>query len=501
MSTGDSQEVVVIGAGIAGLSAAYELTGGPSPHENGPRVTIIEASDRTGGKIAKTVIDDHEFDAAADGVLARRPEVLALIADLGISHRVEPIAASGASVFARGKLRLLPNDLQMGIPTSFSSLRKSGTLSTAGLLRAFRDVVAPRPASRGHLQDRTIGGLIETKLGPEVVSTLVDPMIGGISAGRVSEMSAAAVFPPLLEAAQERGSLMAALRSVTAPAATKASAHTEGEGHDAPEVPAPSFVSLAGGMHELPATMEQVLRDRGVRFITGSEITGLRRGGGTDPSWLVDSASTTTPADGVVIAIPAPGAAQILRPLDPEAASLLDQIDYASVGVITFLFNDEAVALPDEGTGVLVPPGTPVPTGPNAGERFNITALTFLDRKWPHLALSGRRLIRASIGRIDDDRMAQLTDAEILERVTEELGILLELSDAPLSTSLVRWKDALPQYRVNHLMRVAGIEAAVDRLKDVTICGAALHGIGIPACVGSGRSAGRELLAELASSP
>ena len=203
----------------------------------------------------------------------------------------------------------------------------------------------------------------------------------------------------------------------------------------------------------------------------------------------------------MVIAIPAPGAAQILRPLDPEAASLLDQIDYASVGVITFLFDDEAITLPDEGTGVLVPPGTPVPTGPNAGERFNITALTFLDRKWPHLALPGRRLIRASIGRIDDDRMAQLTDAEILEKVTAELGILLELSDAPLSTSLVRWKDALPQYRVNHLMRVAGIEAAVDRLKDVTICGAALHGIGIPACVGSGRSAGRELLAELTSSP
>ena len=292
MTESDRPEVVVIGAGIAGLSAAYELTGSSSPHATGPLVTIIEAALRTGGKIAATLIADHEVDAAADGVLARRPEVLSLIDDLGISHRIEPIAASGASVFARGKLRLLPSDLQMGIPTSFSSLRASGTLSTRGLIRAFRDVVAPRPASRGHLQDRTIGGLIETKLGPEVVSTLVDPMIGGISAGRVSEMSAAAVFPPLLEAAQERGSLMAALRSVTAP--PRSSTAQPGDAEGPADIPPPSFVSLTGGMHELPATMEQVLRDRGVRFITGTEITGLRRGGGTDPCWLVDSASTTT---------------------------------------------------------------------------------------------------------------------------------------------------------------------------------------------------------------
>ena len=499
MTESDRREVVVIGAGIAGLSAAYELTGSSSPHATGPLVTIIEAALRTGGKIAATLIADHEVDAAADGVLARRPEVLSLIDDLGISHRIEPIAASGASVFARGKLRLLPSDLQMGIPTSFSSLRASGTLSTRGLIRAFRDVVAPRPASRGHLQDRTIGGLIETKLGPEVVSTLVDPMIGGISAGRVSEMSAAAVFPPLLEAAQERGSLMAALRSVTAP--PRSSTAQPGDAEGPADIPPPSFVSLTGGMHELPATMEQVLRDRGVRFITGTEITGLRRGGGTDPCWLVDSASTTTPADGVVIAVPAPAAAQILRPLDPEAAALLDQIDYASVGVVTLLFDEESITLPDEGTGVLVPPGTPVPTGPNAGERFNVTALTFLDRKWPHLALPGRRLIRASIGRIDDDRMATMTDAEILEKVTGELEILLGHTSPPLSTTLVRWMNALPQYRVNHLMRVAGIEAAVDRLAHVTICGAALRGIGIPACVGSGRSAGRDLLAELTTAP
>ncbi len=497
-------EVVVIGAGISGLAAAFELTGGATPLGHAaPIVTIIDAAERAGGKIGTTSIDGRTLDAAADGVLARRPEVLALAADLGAADTLEPIATSGASVFARGKLRPLPDDLMLGIPTSWSALRTSGVLSTRGLLRALGDVIAPRPASRGHLQDRTIGGLVETKLGPEVVATLVDPMIGGISAGRVSEMSAAAVFPPLLEAAQERGSLMAALRASTAPANPGPAAHdpADGEPSEEPLAPSPSFVSFPHGMHDLPALLVTVLKARGVRFAFNSEITGLRRGGGTDPRWLVDAATTTTPADGVVIAAPARPTARILRPWDAEAAALLEQIDYASVSVVTFVFDEGTVTLPATGTGVLVPPGTPIPAGPNQGDRFLTTALTFLDRKWPHLTAAGTLLVRASIGRIDDDRMTAMSDSEIIEAVTEELTILLGPFEAPRAVSVVRWTDALPQYRVNHLMRVAGIEAAVERLGGIEICGAAYRGIGIPACVGSGRAAGARLLAELTTAP
>lgn len=500
MRGGARPEVVVIGAGISGLVAAFELTGGATPlGDRAPILTVIDEAERAGGKIGTTTIDGRTLDAAADGVLARRPEVLALAADLGVATSLTPIATTGASVFARGKLRPLPDDLMLGIPTSWSALRTSGVLSIRGLLRALGDVIAPRPASRGHLQDRTIGGLVETKLGPEVVATLVDPMIGGISAGRVSEMSAAAVFPPLLEAAQQRGSLMAALRASTAPPnpGPTAPVDANGETPEEPEVPSPSFVSFPHGMHELPALLVTVLEARGVRFAFNSEITGLRRGGGTDPSWLVDAATTTTPADGVVIATPAHPTARLLRPLDAEAAALLEQIDYASVSVVTFVFDEQSVTLPATGTGVLVPPGTPLPTGPHQGDRFLTTALTFLDRKWPHLGAPGTLLVRASIGRIDDDRMAAMSDPEIIAAVTDELAVLLGPFDPPRAATVVRWTEALPQYRVNHLMRVAGIEAAVERLDGIEICGAAYRGIGIPACVSSGRAAGTRLLAEL----
>ncbi len=491
MSATDRPEVIVVGAGIAGLVAAYELTGGEKgPGDDTPLVTVIDAADSVGGKLSPISLDGRILDAGADGALARRDELIDLCREIGISGELTPVAASGASVFARGRLRDLPADLQLGIPTRFSSLRRSKVLSPLGLLRVLRDVVIPVPASRGPLQDRAIGALISTKLGPEVVATLVDPMIGGINAGRVSEMSAAAIFPPLLEAAQRRGGLMKALRRIT-PAPPS----------DDPEnPPAPAFVSITHGMHSLPTRLAEILAERGVRLYLGVEVTSLDRRGGTEPGWAVNSPTTTTRADAVVLAVPADAAARLLEPHDADAASLLAQIDYASVAVTTFELDAGSITLPEHGTGALVPPGTKVPSGPGSGDRFLTTALTFLDRKWPHLHRDGAVLLRVHSGRIDDDRIAALSDDELIARLYEELGAILPVSGKPLRATVKRWDHSLPQYRVNHLMRVGGIESGVNRLPLLGIAGAAYHGVGVPACIASGRSAGRQLLEAVSAS-
>ena len=485
-------EVVVIGGGIAGLAAAWELTGGSQgPGPSSPHVTVVEASDRMGGKVASTTVGGRVVDAGPDGVLARRRELAELVDELGAAEQILPIAASGASVFARGKVRPLPADLSLGIPTSWSSLRRSHLLSPRGLIAALRDVVAPRPASRGHLPDRAIGGLVERKLGPEVVATLVDPMIGGISAGRVSEMSAAAVFPPLLEAAQQRGSLMAALKASTAPPIPGPAAD-DGAPADPPSAPPAAFISLEGGMHSVVDQLVAALERRGVTLVTNRTITSLRRQ--ADGSWWVESDVATTPADAVVIATPAPVTARLLEPHDHDAASLLAQTEYATVAVLTFEFPTDAVELPSHGTGILVPPGTPVPDGPRTAQRFLTTALTFLDRKWPHLGQPGTVLIRVSAGRVDDTRPGQLDDAALEAAILDELTTLITVDGQPSASSVTRWTDSLPQYKVNHLLRVAGIDAAIDRLGGIELCGAAYGGVGVPACVASGRAAARRLL-------
>ena len=481
-------EVTVIGGGITGLAAAFELTGGARPlGEDGPKVTVLEASDHFGGKLGATTIAGVVVDAGPDGVLARRREAATLLEDLGRADLLVPIDASGASVFARGQLRPLPDGMQLGVPTSWRTLRSSHLLSTAGLLRALVDVVAPRPASRGHLQDRTIGGLVETKLGHEVVATLVDPMLGGITAGRVAEMSAAAVFPQLLEAGQERGSLMKALQGQMAAAAPPPP--PDGEPRPVP----PAFVTPVTGMHSIPTLLVEELTRRGVTFLADRQVTALRRRGGSDPGWSVDTDQTTTSADGVIITTPTDAAAELLRPHDVEAASLLDQTEYSSVAVVTFAFPKANLTLPTHGTGALVPPGTQHRRGPLDGRRYLTTAVTFLDRKWPHLATKEMVLLRASVGRIDDERLASLNDDEVIEIVGLELAELFGTMPAPIDVTVTRWMASLPQYRVNHLLRVGGIESAVDRLHGVEIAGAAYRGVGVPACIASGRQAAARL--------
>jgi oxygen-dependent protoporphyrinogen oxidase len=489
MSTARS-EVVVIGGGITGLVAAFELTGGASgPTATTPLVTVLEASGALGGKIAGIAFDGRVLDAGPDGALARRAEVAELVGELGLAEMIRPIAASGATIFARRRLRALPDDLAMGIPTRWSSLRRSGVLSRRGLLRALRDVVLPVPASRGHLQDRAIGSLVGTKLGDEVVTTLVDPMIGGINAGRVAEMSAAAIYPPLLEAAQRRGSLMKAMRASLPPRPEERS-----------EAP-PAFISLVGGMHQLVEQLLAELAARGVMLRCGAQVTSLVRLGGTTAGWSVNTSATATLADAVVLCAPAPAAAALLAGHDDEAAALLNQIDYASVAIATLEFADQDISLPDHGTGVLIPPGSPIPSGELAGQRFMATALTFLDRKWPHLKSDGTTVLRVHCGRIDDLRIASIEDDALIELLVGELGQLVELGGAPLTGVLKRWDDALPQYRVNHLMRVAGIEAAVARLEGLEIAGAAYHGVGVPACIASGRQAAVAVLEGLGDAP
>jgi oxygen-dependent protoporphyrinogen oxidase len=481
-------DVVVIGGGITGLAAAFELTGGArGPHASTPSVTVLEASTRLGGKITSLELHGRTLDAGPDGALARRAELAELCEDLGIADQLRPIGTRGATVFARRQLRSLPEGLNLGVPTSWSALRSSKVLSRRGSARALRDLLWPVPASRGHLQDRAIGSLVETKLGREVVATLVDPMVGGINAGRVANMSAAAVFPPLLEAGQKRGSLMRAMRaSLPKPPA-------EGE------QPEPAFVSLSGGLFELVDRLVAVLTSRGVVFRCGADAKDLVRQGGEKRGWSVDTATTATRADGVVLAVPSWAAAQLLSGHDDEAAALAGQIDYASVAIATFCFAEEDLTLPEHGTGALIPAGSLIPGGELGGQQFLATALTFLDRKWPHVKVEGTTVLRVHCGRIDDHRFASLDDATLLGALGDELGQLLSVRGAPQAAAVTRWENGLPQYRVNHLMRVAGVEAGVERLDGLEIAGAAFHGVGVPACIGSGRLAARRLLEDLGS--
>lgn len=459
----NSKSVVVIGAGIAGLAAAFELTGGATPDHN-IHVTVLESATRPGGALQVTDLAGQTIDLGADGFLATRGEGVDFVRAVGRGDDLTPIAASGAWIFLGGRLEPIPKGLVLGVPTRFAQVRSLRGLSLRARVGALRDYVVPRPMRIS--DDATIGHIVRSKLGSALVDQLVEPMIGGIQAGRVDDLSAASVFPALLAAAKKGGSLQRAIRppSPTAP-------------------PGPLFYSMRGGLGSLAPHVVDLLAQRGVSFHWGEPATELTRG--TTRRWSVVTHSTVTEADAVIITTPPQTAGALLTP-HAAAGRALSEMTSASAAMVTYAVPRADLALPESGTGVLVPLQTPF----TRSESMMVTAITLLDRKWTHLADPDTAYIRVHTGRIDDLRASQLSDEELIARVSEELAIILGSWPTPRATYVQRWPHALPQYRVGHAELVRTVRAEAEA-QFVWLAGMAYDGVGVPATIGSGRLAGR----------
>ena len=471
--------VAVVGGGIAGLAAAWQLvTAGTVP---APHVVVVDPADRPGGKLVSTQFAGRTVDLAADAFVAQRPEVAELCTELGIADELVPVAASGASIWARGRLRAMPEGLVLGVPTrAWWPFLRSGILSARESLRVARDLVPPHRHRSSIIGDCAIGELVGERLGRPIVERLVDPLLGGINAGGVDELSAAAVFPVLIAAASRGGSLVRELGRVrsTAPAA--------GGG--------PAFWSLRGGTAGLADSLAAALRDRGVDFRRGrvERVTRAAPPGNGKPAWslsVADDDGTELAAHGVVLATPAFATAHLLEPHAPIASELLCGIEHASVAVVTLSVPADAIATPLVGTGFLVPRTSTV-----EGRVPLTTGCTYLSRKWPRLAGGDDELVRLSVGRFGDERAGGLSDDALAEAAFGELASILGVRAGPRAAHVTRWDRAFPQYRVGHLLKVAAIERSVAELGAVSVAGATYRGVGVPACIASGRSAATTVL-------
>jgi oxygen-dependent protoporphyrinogen oxidase len=267
------------------------------------------------------------------------------------------------------------------------------------------------------------------------------------------------------------------------------------------------FWSLEGTTAGLVDRLCAALTARGVTFRTGTEVQAVERTAGAgrrSPRWALvlgtpgsePGGAGTLEVDGVVLAAPAPVTAVLLAPHAPVAAGVLSTIEYASVAVVTLALPPGSIGYPLRGTGFLVPRTSPV-----GGRPALVTGCTYLGRKWPHLARPGDELIRASVGRFGDDRAAGMDDGELTRAVMDELREILGVRLPPLEALVTRWEGAFPQYGVGHLIRVARIEEDLAGLSGMAVAGAALRGVGIPACVGSGRAAADRVRASMSPAP
>ena len=480
--------VVVVGGGITGLATAWFL-------RDRARVTVLEADDRLGGKIRTSSLAGVPVEEGPDTFLARVPHARALAVALGLGGDLVEPATSKAFVWTRGRLRPLPKGQVLGVPIELVPLLRSGVLPPAAVVRAGLDLVLPR--SRPRLSaDPSVSEVIGARMGQSVVDRLVEPLVGGINAGRADDLSLSATAPQLAEAAATSRSLILGLRRHRRLAAT--AEPVTGLGARAPEgvtssesaaaaaepvtdlgagapasVTGSLFLGVAGGLGRLIERLVEATREAGVEIRTGTAVKTVEPDGGGGYR-VVTADGTPIAAAAVVLTVPAFAAAPLLRTTVPAVADDLDRIRYASVAVATLAYQPDALRSPLDGAGFLVP----------RIERRLMTACTWTTSKWPAVADQGLVLVRASAGRSGDDRPADLDDAELVAHLHRELSDIIGVGQAPVTSLVSRWPNGFPQYQPGHQRRVERIDTALaDAMPGVTVAGAAYRGLGIAACI------------------
>ncbi|MEU2540578.1 protoporphyrinogen oxidase [Streptomyces iakyrus] len=455
-------QVVVIGAGIAGLAAAHRLL------ERGARVTVLEASGRVGGKLLPGEVAGARVDLGAESMLARRPEAVALAREVGLADRLQPPATATASLWTRGALRPFPKGHVMGVPGTASAL--AGVVSEEGLARIERDAELPRTEVG---DDVAVGEYVAQRLGREVVDRLLEPMLGGVYAGDAYRISMRSAVPQLFQVARTHTSLTEGVRELQAKAA-------------AARQTGPVFMGIRGGIGTLPLAVADSVRARGGEILTRTPVTELRRT--PEGGWQVRSGEREWRADAVVLAAPAPAAARLLRAENPAAAAELDGVEYASMALITLAYRRDGAALPD-GSGFLVPPV----------DGRTIKASTFASQKWGWIAEENPDLVvlRTSVGRYGETEILQRDDTELVDVSRQDLKAATGLDATPVATRVTRWDDGLPQYPVGHHARVARVREHIARLPGLAVCGAPYDGVGIPACIASAYAAVDQIRGDL----
>ncbi len=451
-------DVVIVGGGIAGLSAAYWLL------HDAPdlRIALLEAEERVGGKMQQArFADGHVIDVGPDALWIQSPAVSGMLEELGIADPAVRPVNTATGILHHGEVRPLPCGIVGGIPTDLAAARKAGLLSARGALRASHE------EKHLHLhaaEDTSVFHAVEERLGTEVAESVVDPLIGGIYAGDTRSMSLEATAPHLFALYCDGKPFLSTLQ------------HTAGKMN--------GLATFApDGLSTLVTTLQDALRSR-IAVQCSAPVDKL------EPSargYVVRSGSHEWHGEHVVLAVPSYVSAALLGKVDPQSAAALHAIPYASVTTVTLALASDEWVMHDV-------PGFVIPRG----EGELLTALTCLSERWTHHRSRNTVYVRCSLGRIDDDRPDALSEQELLERVHRDVERLLRVH-APLQEGIVhRWSGALPQYAVGHRERLA---PCMDlRERGIECIGAAFGGVGVASCIDQGAAAAARLLRKVSSS-
>jgi oxygen-dependent protoporphyrinogen oxidase len=448
---GTSQKIIVIGGGISGLSAAYDLT------RAGADCTIFEKQTRVGGVIETRIADGCTLECGPDSFLSAKPAALTLIKELGLASDV--IGSNDHQrttyILKHGALVALPEGVMMIVPTRVMPMVKSPLLSWGTKIRMGLEYFR----TPGESDDRSVAEFVTDHFGQETLDYLAEPLLSGVYGGDPAQLSVGSVLPRFLQMEAKYGSLVRgvlAARSGTAPSG-------------------PLFRTLKGGLGTLVDTLAARLK------LCRADVETIERAGS---GFRVRAGGAWMAADQVIVACPAWSAARLVSGLNAQLAELLGGIDYSSSLTLSLIYRAADFDGKRAGFGFLVP----------KKERQRLAACTFVGTKFSFRVPDDRIVLRCFFGGIGDAAILNESDESLSAIAREELRRILGLTAAPISQTIARWPRSMAQYTLGHQQRVEEIRAYASTIPGLHLAGNAYQGIGIPDCIHTGRSAAQAAL-------
>lgn len=438
------KHIAIIGGGITGLAAAYYAK------QQGARVTLYEANDRLGGKIKTIYRDGFVLECGPDGYMARKPTLTDLITELGLEEQLVRSKTGTSYIYVRQKLRQMPDGSVMGIPTKFWPMVKTDLFTWRGKFRAGFDLVLPRVY---HGTDISLDTFFRTRLGSEVVESMIEPLLSGIYNGTLQDMSIESTFPQFITIEQKKRSLILGMKALTPPVQAGAKPREAGK-----------FLSLQNGL----GTLIEALRPAIDHLYLNTRVAAIR------PHEVVRSDGTVETFDGIILATSPEALGPVLGLTEAEQLSALKRT--SSLTVLAAFKETDVAAL--DGTGYVIA----------KGEGNALTACSWMHKKWPHMAPKNKALVRVYIGADHVPSLLHEADERIAAFALNELRKIQPVGK-PLFTKVERHLDTMPQYEVGHQAYVRAFNRVIAELDGVEACGAILDGVGLPDCVDSAKRA------------
>ncbi len=466
-------EVVIIGGGISGLSAAYYLEKETRQRQRPIHTTIIEKEAQPGGKIATRREDGFIFEGGPDSFVTRKPEAWELCHELGLQDRLVGTTSSGKNyVLHNGRPALVPDG-----PATFLS---TPLLSLRGKLRLLKEPFVP---PRTHSADESLGSFLRRRLGDELVESIVKPAVGSIYLGDVDAMSVQVSFGRFAEMEQQHGSLVKGMFALM----KQKRAERQATNAKVRSPKKPAFATLQGGLMELVETLAAQVE--GEVLLNTAAVSLRYNPASTLPYSLELSDGRILEANAVILATPTFVMADLLKGMvETAVADQLHDIPYHPVTTVTVSFNRSEIDNPFDGFGLVIP----------ESETSQLLAVEGVSAKFPHRAPGNQHVLRAFIGGQKWPALAALPEPELIQLVQQELGAIFAITARPTQIHVQRWLPANPQPPVGHLAMIAGIEQQLaNELPGIYLTGAGLRGQGIPDCIRQSRILAQQIVISL----